>query len=516
MQANVCVEIAQVAPGGLLQPLRSLLTGRQRTRRRGAAEHLPDRHVLEPCLDGIANRDRRQVRLHQRLAQRGVEVEHRDVPDPAAADCGAPAQAHHTHASVLRAVVRDDGARGVVAVLKGVGKDQPHGGRPARRSPRRTERRQHLRDLPATRRGVHPRPQPRIADSASLERRGHPAVLGGQPRRHEQRVRDRSDDAAVQHAPEPSAQHGQIVGGVPIDRSGAVVASEVRGVGSEAVERQLRLAVEAAETCLPERLVDHEQADAADVARSHVEQAVVRGDDHIRGARGSLLSLVAAGGMETAHVKPSVALDLAAALLDGLLHLERVGDGAEVAAHQLLGALRGRIECSAALPEHGVDAQRGEGCNLLGPEVVSRDGVDHLAALQPAVCEQHRNRLARSPGLAEADIHRQGDARRDRLDDRQIDEHGFGGLPGGFTFLLLALGLFPRDPVDADALHEARDGGLQMRAGLGHRQCGRGVGGLRIRHERCGGDHRGDSVWPVREREIVGVARLARWRSSRR
>jgi hypothetical protein len=73
-------------------------------------------------------------------------------------------------------------------------------------------------------------------------------------------------------------------------------------------------------------------------------------------------------------------LDLAAALLDRLLDLERVEGRVGIEAHQPLGIVGRRIGRGAALPQHGADAERGKGLDLLGPEIVARHRIDDLAA----------------------------------------------------------------------------------------------------------------------------------------
>jgi hypothetical protein len=196
--------------------------------------------------------------------------------------------------------------------------------------------------------------------------------------------------------------------------------SEVRP-GSKPVLRERRLAVETAQARLPEALVDDEEPDLADGLRLHVEEAVMGADDDLRRLRQRLLALVAAVVEPGAEQQLRAVLDLAAALFDRVLDLERVEGGLRVEAHELVGIVVGWIGRGAALPEHGAEAERLEGRDLLGAEIVARDGVDDLALAEPARGDQLGDGRARARGLAETHVDRQAEERRQRRPRHDVE-----------------------------------------------------------------------------------------------
>ena len=81
-------------------------------------------------------------------------------------------------------------------------------------------------------------------------------------------------------------------------------------------------------------------------------------DDDLRRLRQRLLALVAAVVEQRAEEQLRPVLDLAAALFDRMLDLERVEGRLGVEAHELVGIGLGGIGRGAALPEHGAEAER--------------------------------------------------------------------------------------------------------------------------------------------------------------
>ena len=132
----------------------------------------------------------------------------------------------------------------------------------------------------------------------------------------------------------------------------------------------------------------------ADGVGLHVEEAVVGADDDLRHLRRRLLALVAAGVEVRAEMQLAVPSDLAAALLDRLLDLERVEGRLGIEAHQLLGIVRRGVGRRASLPEHRPHAERPERLHLLQTEVVTRHGIGHLAGAQRSGRQQVDNRRA--------------------------------------------------------------------------------------------------------------------------
>src|SRR5690606_18400930 len=101
-----------------------------------------------------------------------------------------------------------------------------------------------------------------------------------------------------------------------------------------------------------------------------------------------LLALIAAVVEPRAKQQLRTVLDLAAALLDRMLDLERVEGGLGIEAHEPVGIVVGWIGRGAALPEHGTQTQRLEGCDLLGAEIVAGDRINDLAWPKPARGDQ--------------------------------------------------------------------------------------------------------------------------------
>ena len=192
---------------------------------------------------------------------------------------------------------------------------------------------------------------------------------------------------------------------------------------------------------------------------------------------------------------------------DRLFHLERIGDGVRVETHEPVGLLRRGIGGGAALPEHCSDAELGKGRHLLGPEVVARDGVDHLAAVQVTVRKQQRDRLACRAGLAETHVHRQRHARRESLtcDDVEIERVARAGI-----VLCRFAGRLHVRPVAGNRGHELRNGLCETGPGGIGCERGRRIGWWRRRDLRSPGDKRRDGVWPCCAEQIVGIARSFR------
>ena len=132
-------------------------------------------------------------------------------------------------------------------------------------------------------------------------------------------------------------------------------------------------------------------------------------DDDLRRLRRRLLALVAAGVEVRAEMQLAVPPDLAAALLDRLLDLERVEGRLGIEAHQPLGIVGRGVGRRASLPEHRPHPERPERLHLLLAEVVARHGIGHLAGAQRSGRQQGRDRHARRAGLAEPDVHRQAE-----------------------------------------------------------------------------------------------------------
>ena len=147
-------------------------------------------------------------------------------------------------------------------------------------------------------------------------------------------------------------------------------------------------------------------------------------DDDLRHLRRRLLALVAAGVEVRAEMQLAAAPDLAAALLDRLLDLERVEGRLGIEAHQPLGIVRRGVRRRASLPEHRPHAERLERLHLLQAEVVTRHGIDHLAGAQRSGRQQVDNRRARQAGLAEPDVHRQAEQWRHDGQARALKSSG--------------------------------------------------------------------------------------------
>ena len=227
-------------------------------------------------------------------------------------------------------------------------------------------------------------------------------------------------------------------------------------------------------------------------------------DDDVGGLRLWFLSLITAVVEMRAEMQLAAALDLAAALLDRMLDLERIEGGLRIEAHQLLGVVWRGIGGRAALPEHGAQAERLEGRDLFDAQIVARDGIDDLAAAQPARGDQLGDGGARMRGLAEADIDRQAEERRESCACHDVE---IERVAVGIRILCrLPRGLDVR-PVAGDPSHELRNGLCETGPGGIRCQSGRRIGWRRRRDLRSLGDKRRDSVRPCRAEQIVGIAR---------
>ena len=143
-----------------------------------------------------------QVGPDELRTQGGVEMQHRDLAGPAAAQPPAPAQLQRPDGAVLGELVGEHRTGSVVFVLQRLGEDQPQGRAAARRRPGLAEGREHLVDAPATLGRSHAGQQPRIAQPPPLEARGVPAFLGGQTDAPQQAVGERTRLGDLQRLPE--------------------------------------------------------------------------------------------------------------------------------------------------------------------------------------------------------------------------------------------------------------------------------------------------------------------------
>lgn len=316
--------------------------------------------------------------------------------------------------------------------IERLGEDRPQGGSPSRRRPGHATGWQHPGDLAGPRHRIHAGQEARIAQAGALEPGGEAAVRRGKPGSLKEGMADRAEQPGLQHFPEPAADDEEVVRRLVVDLAAGGKAGQRGSIRFEAVLGEEHLAIEAAQAGLPKGLVEDEEPDSADGIGLGMEQAVMGADDDLSPAGRRHLRLVAAPPVLRAGMDDAATLDLAAALLDRLLHFERVEGRVGIEAHQPLGIVGRRIGRGAALPQHGADAECGKGLDLLGPEIVARHRIDDLAATKRAAAEQPGDRFARGARLAKPDFDRQATARRHDGGDRIEVEPGWfisiGGL----------------------------------------------------------------------------------------
>ena len=284
-QRDPGAEIAQTVRGGLVVAVRRVLRRRQSAGRGRAAGDLADADMGLARGHGRADVDPRQIGLDQLWPQRRVEMQDRRFCRPATAQPAAPAQAQRPDGTGLGALVGEFGPRRVVAGLQCLGEDQPERGASAGRRPRHACGRQHRLDPLAPFHARHAGQQTCIAHPPPLQRRGMTAIVGREADGVEQPVTQRSRLRDLERLAEPAAGIDEVGGGADIHLALAIVADQRGPAGLQPVLRERRLAIEAAQTGLPEGFVDHQQPHRADRLGLHVEEAVMGADDDLRGLR---------------------------------------------------------------------------------------------------------------------------------------------------------------------------------------------------------------------------------------
>ena len=118
-------EVAAMAPARPVLAIRRLFPWRQCLCARRAAQHLTDPDMWRRRPERFGDRERRQVGRDELGLRGGIQIQHRDVGEPAGADRRAPAQLQGPHRTVLGQLIDDVNASGIMLVIECLGEDRP-------------------------------------------------------------------------------------------------------------------------------------------------------------------------------------------------------------------------------------------------------------------------------------------------------------------------------------------------------------------------------------------------------